>query len=236
MCGYRQCVKLAAEAADNGLISGELAAGIARVRGAPGELVGSRPGGTPDSGIQRCHSRGQARSGAVSRPDRLRVTSFRGRPTHLTHIQQRQQRSVIVDLLGKHGRVRSVPMPEWAKVAIDRGAVQPAFTPVRVFRPINRGGRLTHVSLSDKSLCMFCENTHLHLDLRTSLRTICGVVPTTRSCGLLARRPCRRHPRRARIRHNQRPPGMPTVGRRAVAYDWRLLSKAFHQKLVNAGR
>jgi integrase len=35
------------------------------------------------------------------------------------HIQQREGRWVIVDLIGKHGRVRSVPMPSWAKVAID---------------------------------------------------------------------------------------------------------------------
>jgi len=31
-----------------------------------------------------------------------------------------------------------------------------------------------------------------------------GIVPTSRSCRLLARHPCRRRPRRARIRHNHR--------------------------------
>jgi site-specific recombinase XerD len=35
------------------------------------------------------------------------------------HIQQRDGRWCIVDLLGKHGRVRTVPMPVWVKVAID---------------------------------------------------------------------------------------------------------------------
>ncbi len=36
----------------------------------------------------------------------------RSEATNLTfaHIQQREQRWVIVDLLGKHGRVRSVPI------------------------------------------------------------------------------------------------------------------------------
>jgi hypothetical protein len=29
---------------------------------------------------------------------------------------------VIVDLRGKHGRVRSIPMPGWAKAAIDQWA------------------------------------------------------------------------------------------------------------------
>ena len=35
------------------------------------------------------------------------------------HIQQRDGRWCIVDLVGKHGRVRTVPMPTWTKVAID---------------------------------------------------------------------------------------------------------------------
>ena len=32
---------------------------------------------------------------------------------------QREGRWAIVDLLGKHGRVRTVPMPSWAKTALD---------------------------------------------------------------------------------------------------------------------
>ena len=38
---------------------------------------------------------------------------------HFSDIQQREGRWVIVDLKGKHGRIRTVPMPGWAKVAID---------------------------------------------------------------------------------------------------------------------
>jgi len=59
---------------------------------------------------------------------------------------------VIVDLLGKHGRVRSVPMPGWAKAAIDRWSAAAGIHSGRVFRPINRGGRLTHESLTDKTI------------------------------------------------------------------------------------
>jgi integrase len=33
------------------------------------------------------------------------------------HVQQRDGRWCIVDLLGKHGRVRTVPMPTWTKSA-----------------------------------------------------------------------------------------------------------------------
>lgn len=37
----------------------------------------------------------------------------------LQHIQQREGRWAIVDLVGKGNRVRSVPMPPWTKVALD---------------------------------------------------------------------------------------------------------------------
>ncbi|HEY2845449.1 MAG TPA: tyrosine-type recombinase/integrase, partial [Bryobacteraceae bacterium] len=36
-----------------------------------------------------------------------------------THLQQRDGRWCIVDLVGKHGRVRTAPMPAWVKVGID---------------------------------------------------------------------------------------------------------------------
>jgi hypothetical protein len=38
----------------------------------------------------------------------------------IEHIQQRDDRWMIVDLLGKGQRLRSVPMPSWAKAAVDR--------------------------------------------------------------------------------------------------------------------
>jgi site-specific recombinase XerD len=37
----------------------------------------------------------------------------------LEHVRQREGRWVIVDLRGKGQRVRSVPMPSWAKAALD---------------------------------------------------------------------------------------------------------------------
>jgi site-specific recombinase XerC len=35
------------------------------------------------------------------------------------HLQQRDNRWCIVDMVGKHKRVRTVPMPAWVKNAID---------------------------------------------------------------------------------------------------------------------
>ena len=37
----------------------------------------------------------------------------------MKHVQQRDNRWCIVDLVGKHGRVRTIPMPAWTKNGID---------------------------------------------------------------------------------------------------------------------
>jgi integrase len=37
----------------------------------------------------------------------------------MRHIQQREGRWCIIDLVGKHGRIRTVPMPAWVKSAVD---------------------------------------------------------------------------------------------------------------------
>jgi integrase len=68
------------------------------------------------------------------------------------HIQQRVSRWVIVDLVGKHGRIRSVPMPVWAKLAINQWSSVSGIYGGRVFRPINRGRQLTHASLTGKCI------------------------------------------------------------------------------------
>jgi site-specific recombinase XerC len=117
--------KLAAEAADNGLLAPELAAGIARVRSA--KSVGIRMG--------NWLSLKQAQA-LLNTPDITTVRGLRDRAIlavllgcglrrsevaalTFTHVQQRDGRWCIVDLVGKHGRVRTVPMPNWVKVAID---------------------------------------------------------------------------------------------------------------------
>ena len=43
------------------------------------------------------------------------------------HIQQRDGLWCIVDLVGKRGRVRTIPMPTWVKVAIDAWTLAAAF-------------------------------------------------------------------------------------------------------------
>jgi site-specific recombinase XerD len=66
------------------------------------------------------------------------------------HIQQRDGRWCIVDLLGKHGRIRTIPMPMWVKVAIDAWAFAASIADGQVFRAVNRADEVQGAALSEK--------------------------------------------------------------------------------------
>lgn len=66
------------------------------------------------------------------------------------HVQQRDGRWCIVDLVGKHGRVRTIPMPTWVKVAIDAWTAAAKITAGPVFRPVNRGDQGQETALNEK--------------------------------------------------------------------------------------
>ena len=57
-------------------------------------------------------------------------------------IQQRDGRWAIIDLVGKRGRVRSVGIPPWVKVALDRWGQVSGVYHGRVFRALNKDGSL----------------------------------------------------------------------------------------------
>jgi integrase len=66
------------------------------------------------------------------------------------HTQQRDGRWCIIDLLGKHGRVRTVPIPVWVKVAIYAWIGPAGVVDGHVFRPVNRGDQVAGEVLSEK--------------------------------------------------------------------------------------
>lgn len=148
--------KLATEAADNGLIAPEVANGIVRIKGV--KQQGVRLGNwltarqaeklvkAPD--ISTLKGKRDRALLAVLLGCGLRRSEATG--LNVEHVQQREGRWVIVDLVGKHGRVRSVPMPLWAKSAMDLWTKAAGTTQARVFRRINKGGRIWGQSLSSK--------------------------------------------------------------------------------------
>src|SRR5271168_2470990 len=148
--------KLAAEAADNGLLAPELAQGISRVKSV--KSTGIRVG--------NWLSQRQAQA-LLSAPDISNLRGLRDRAilavllgcglrrsevAALTfgHVQQRDGRWCIVDLIGKHGRVRTTPMPAWVKVAIDTWTTATGIVAGPVFRPVNRGGQAQEAALNEK--------------------------------------------------------------------------------------
>src|SRR2546426_3886426 len=113
--------RLAYEAADCGLLSADLAAGIRRVKGV--KKLGVRLGNWLTA--EQSHALWQA-------PDHQRLKGKRDRALlalllacglrrheavslRLHHLQQREEHWAIVDLVGKGGHVRTVPMPDWVR-------------------------------------------------------------------------------------------------------------------------
>jgi integrase len=148
--------KLAAEAADNGLLAPELAAGIIRVKGV--KSTGVRVGNWLS--LQQAQA-------LLSAPDTSTVKGLRDRAMlavllgcglrrsevaalKFSHIQPRDCRWCIVDLVGKHGRVRTAPLPTWVKVAIDAWTSAAGLAEGHVFRPVNRAGRVGSERLGEK--------------------------------------------------------------------------------------
>jgi site-specific recombinase XerD len=66
------------------------------------------------------------------------------------HVQQRDGRWCIVDLVGKHGRARTAPMPNWVEVAIDVWMSAAQVENGRVFRPVDRAEQVAGEVLSQK--------------------------------------------------------------------------------------
>jgi len=68
------------------------------------------------------------------------------------HVQQREGRWVLVDIVGKGGRVRSIPMPSWTKAALDAWTKKAYLPKGYLFRPINKGGRLVGDKMTDQGV------------------------------------------------------------------------------------
>lgn len=150
--------KLVSEAADNGLLSPALAETIRRVKGA--KRHGVRLGNwlsqdeaqklldLPNTETLK-GKRDQAML-AVLLGAGLRRSEAAG--LTVEQFQQREGRWVIVDLLGKHGRVRSVPVASWIKAAVDRWTGAAGITSGQLFRSINKGGRIAAGSMTDQAI------------------------------------------------------------------------------------
>jgi integrase len=67
-------------------------------------------------------------------------------------IQEAEGRWLIVDLEGKHGRVRSVPVPPWVKEAMDLWLEASGFIEGNLFCAIDRHGKIPHRWISEQAI------------------------------------------------------------------------------------
>jgi site-specific recombinase XerC len=139
--------RVAYEAADAGLLSPELAAGIRRVKGV--RRLGVRLGNwlTVEQGRRLLHGNGSLTLRELR--DHAMVALLIGCGLRrgevlalaLESLQQREEQ-VIADLMGKGGHVRTVPIRAWVKRAIDAWTIAAGLGDGRVFRAINKAGRV----------------------------------------------------------------------------------------------
>ncbi len=138
--------RLAYEAADSGLLSPELAAGIRRVKGA--KQLGARTGNWLTQEQARLLLEKADGDSLRSARDLAMISVLVGcglRRAELSaltveNLQIRQGHWAIVDLVGKGNHVRTVPMPVWVKDAVDHWRSLAKVTSGRVFRAVSRHG------------------------------------------------------------------------------------------------
>jgi site-specific recombinase XerD len=60
----------------------------------------------------------------------------------LDEIQMRQGHWAVVDLIGKGGHIRTVPIPQWVKAALDQWMVAAGVREGRIFRAVAKTGKV----------------------------------------------------------------------------------------------
>jgi len=179
--------RLAYEAADTGILSPELAAGIRRVKGS--KKLGIRLGNWLTA--SEAHALWQLPDNETLKGKRDRAILAmllacglrRGELTELSfdHLQRREDHWAIVDLVGKGGHIRTVPMPGWIKEMLDDWIRAAGLTHGRLFRRVCRRNRIWGERVSEKVVWHVVKEYAGHLgisklaphDLRRSCARLC---------------------------------------------------------------
>jgi len=179
--------RLAHEAADAGLLSPELAAGISRVKGV--KQLGFRTGNWLSA--EECSAVLSRARGTTIRAKRdyamlaalfgcgLRRSELVG--LEMNDVQMRQGHWAVVDLVGKGGHIRTVPIPIWVKAALDEWTAAAGITEGRIFRAVARTDKLWGDGISQNVVWYVvkrcCEKAGLeHIaphDLRRTCAKLC---------------------------------------------------------------
>jgi site-specific recombinase XerD len=148
--------RLSYEAADAGLLSPELAAGIRRVKGV--KKLGVRLGNWLSATEARALWQSPDVATLKGKRDRAIIAVLLGcglRRRELAdlsfdHLQRREERWAIVDLIGKGGHVRTVPIPDWVKRFLDEWLAAANLASGKLFRCVCRAGSVWGNGMTEK--------------------------------------------------------------------------------------
>jgi site-specific recombinase XerD len=139
--------RLAYEAADCGLLSADLAAGIRRVKGV--KKLGVRLGNwlTPEQAKSLWQApdpkqlRGQRDRALLSILVACGLRRHEIAELTVDHLQQRERHWAIVDLVGKGGHVRTIPVPNWVHCALNDWMQAACIKSGKLFRKVSSAGK-----------------------------------------------------------------------------------------------
>lgn len=179
--------RLAYEAADSGLLSSDLAAGIRRVKGV--RNLGMRLGNWLT--VEQSVALWQA-------PDTTKLKGKRDRALlalllacglrrheavalRLEHLEQREGHWAIVDLTGKAGHVRTVPVPDWVMEELRVWLNAAEIDHGRIFRRVTKAGRVLGEGMTEKAVWHIVKNSAKQIgvdklaphDLRRTCARLC---------------------------------------------------------------
>jgi len=148
----------ASEAADCGLLSADLAAGIRWVKGA--RRLGVPVGNWLTAEQGKCLLLMAVSASPRGKRDYATLAILLGcglRRAELTalrieDIQLREEHWIIADLVGKGGHIRTIPVPDWVKVGIDSWMLASGIITGTLLRSINKAGRIWGAALSPKAI------------------------------------------------------------------------------------
>ena len=176
--------RLAYEAADCGLLSADLAAGIRRVKGV--KKLGVRLGNwlTAQQGAALWQAPDQERLKGKRDRALLSLLLACGLRRHevaqltIDHLQQREGHWAIVDLSGKGGHVRTVPAPDWVYRELSAWIEAAGVKTGRLFRRVSSAGKAWGEEVTENLAWHIVKEFATKTGVRTSRRTtFAGPVP-----------------------------------------------------------
>jgi len=178
--------RLAYEAADCGLLSADLAAGIRRVKGVKrlmrlGNWLTAEQGNALWQAPDRHRLKGKRDRALLALLLACGLRRHEAAALTLDHLQQREEHWAIVDLVGKGGHVRTVPVPDWVRTELEDWLAAAAIDRGKLFRRVNKVGRAWGDGMTVKAVCHIVKESGRNIgvarlaphDLRRTCARLC---------------------------------------------------------------